>query len=135
MAYMRQSQSNTTTQPKSDSLKSTLQHGLRETVPKQHYNTTYLRETVSNQHYNTAYIIIIMIIIIISGFGIYGAAVVDGVDAGSGTLYMPVPPKTPSAKNSHDLVYFQFLVKHSRGNIIFQLCTADPPDLRVAHVK
>ena len=22
----------------------------------------------------------------------------------------------------------QFLVKHSRGNLIFQLCTADPPD-------
>ena len=66
--------------------------------------------------------------IIISGFGIYGAAVVDGVDAGSGTLYMPVPPKTPSAKNSRDLVYIQFLVKHSRGNLIFQLCTADPPD-------
>ena len=52
----------------------------------------------------------------------------DGVDAGSGTLYVPVPPKTPSAKNSRDLVYIQFLVKHSRGNLIFQLCTADPPD-------
>ena len=34
-----------------------------------------------------------------------------------------VPPKTPSAKNSRDLVYIQFLVKHSRGNLIFQLCT------------
>ena len=33
---------------------------------------------------------------------------------------MPIPPKTPSAKNSRDLVYIQFLVKHSRGNLIFQ---------------
>ena len=28
----------------------------------------------------------------------------DGADARSGTLYVPVPPKTPSAKNSRDLV-------------------------------
>ena len=52
----------------------------------------------------------------------------DGVIARSGTLYVPVPPKTPSAKNSRDLVYIQFLEKHSRGNLIFQLCTADSPD-------
>jgi len=117
---------------------------------------------LTNDHWNRLQIIII----IISGFGIYGAAVVpdsgvgntwqrltlvlheflsngltpsrlhihshiishtcgprlpwpptisgawnpqsrDGVDARSGTLYVPVPPKTPSAKNSRDLVYIQ----------------------------
>ena len=52
----------------------------------------------------------------------------DGADAGSGTLHAPAPPKTPSAKNSRDPAHIQPLTKHSRGNLILQPCTADPPD-------
>jgi len=36
--------------------------------------------------------------------------------------------RPPSVKDSRDLVYIQFLEKHSQGNLIFQLYTADPPD-------
>ena len=39
----------------------------------------------------------------------------DGVDARSGTLYVPVPPKTPSTKNSRDLVRYQSDIKHYKN--------------------